>query len=327
MMMGSSVYGISSCNSWLLYLLQQYPYFLLMQFGKVNVVDEVRFELPPDHPETIGVLNASRGTDTSLKVWIGGTMWTIPQWVGSCYPAGTKTKQFAEAYGKQFGTIELNATHYRTPTLETVSKWKEGMPDDFLFCPKFPQGISHYRKFVSCEALTDAFLTAVSALGQQLGPCFIQLPPHFGADKAEILSSYLCSLPIDLQVAVEFRHESWFLPTAQVDAIWEVMQQRQMAAIITDTPGRRDVLHMRLSAPKLILRFGGYFPHASDALRIEQWMDRIQLWQQQGLNEVHVWIHQPESIYTPQSAVQWAKAFSDHLGVRTKAPLLVNTLF
>lgn len=298
-----------------------------MQFGKVNSVDDVGFVLPTDHPETSGVLNASLRKDTSLKVWIGGTMWTIPQWVGSCYPAGTKAKQFAEAYGKQFGTIELNATHYRTPTVDTVNRWRESVPDDFLFSPKFPQGISHYRKFVACEALTDAFLTAVNAFGQQLGPCFIQLPPHFGADKAEVLSSYLLSLPIDLQVAVEFRHESWFLPASNADFVWETMRKRQMVAIITDTAGRRDALHMRLSAPILILRFGGYFPHATDTLRIRQWMDRIHLWQQQGLEEVHVWIHQPDSLYTPESAVQWADAFAERLGVKTKSPKMVNKLF
>ena len=298
-----------------------------MKFGKIDHIDEVKFSLPPDHKDMDLMWSANKTSTQALKVYLGGTMWTIPKWVGKLYPKGTKSTQFIEAYGKQFGTIELNATHYRTPTAETVRHWHDAMPDDFIFSPKFPQGISHYRRFNNCETLTDDFLMAIDGFGKKLSHSFIQLPPNYKSDKNEALLRYLESLPTDLKCAVEFRHESWFAGDTPSKETWEFLRKRNIATVITDTAGRRDALHMNLSSPILILRFGGYYPHQSDELRMQQWMSRLKEWKQKGLSEVHIWMHQPESIFTPESLIDWAKAIEKELGVKPKRPSIAETLF
>ncbi len=46
-------------------------------------------------------------------------------------------------YYRQFKTIELQFTFYRLPKLETVRKWREEAPEDFIFTMKAFQGITH----------------------------------------------------------------------------------------------------------------------------------------------------------------------------------------
>jgi len=298
-----------------------------MKFGKVDHIDEIKFTLPPDHKDMEAMWRNHQSTKGDLKIFLGGTMWTIPKWVGKIYPKGTKAANFVQAYGQQFGTIELNATHYRTPTLATVKAWHDAMPDDFIFSPKFPQGISHYRRFNNCEVLTDDFLMAIDGFGKKLSHSFIQLPPNYKSDKNEALLRYLESLPTDLKCAVEFRHESWFTEDTPSRETWEFLRQRNIATVITDTAGRRDALHMNLTTPVLIMRFGGYYPHKTDALRMKQWVARLKEWKEKGLQEIHLWMHQPESIMTPESLIEWESALQKGLGVKAKRPQITGTLF
>lgn len=46
-------------------------------------------------------------------------------------------------YYRQFKTIELQFTFYRLPKLETVRKWRDEAPEDFIFTMKAFQGITH----------------------------------------------------------------------------------------------------------------------------------------------------------------------------------------
>ena len=56
-------------------------------------------------------------------------------------------------YFKTFGIVELQQTFYQLPTIETAMRWKENAPDDFEFCVKAWQGITHpassptYKRF------------------------------------------------------------------------------------------------------------------------------------------------------------------------------------
>ncbi|MFM2000329.1 MAG: hypothetical protein RL204_2276, partial [Bacteroidota bacterium] len=119
-----------------------------MKYGKLDSIEGVDFTLPKDHKQTKSLL---AGMPVDLTILQGGTMWNIPEWVGKIYPLKTPKKDFLREYAKQFSTIELNATHYRTPTKETVLSWVEAVPESFKFCPKFPQSISHYRRFKNCD--------------------------------------------------------------------------------------------------------------------------------------------------------------------------------
>ncbi|MCB0762159.1 MAG: DUF72 domain-containing protein [Flavobacteriales bacterium] len=294
-----------------------------MKFGKLEDISNVDFSLPEDHPFTQEVL-ASAKWEGGLKVFTGGTMWTIKDWKGKWYPAKTPQKDFARAYFNQFGTIELNATHYRIHPPATIRGWKEMSPPDFVFCPKFPNLISHYRQFLNCESLTDEFLTAIAAFDDQLGPSFIQLPPRMASSQAPKIRAYLKSLPRDIPIHIEFRHESWFDGNEEAEKTWELMRELAIGSVITDTAGRRDAVHMRLTSPILILRFGGCQLDPTDYTRMHDWAIRIHKWQQQGLRQVYIWMHQPESILTPETLIAFGKEIENTTGVTIKSPQLIT---
>ncbi|MCH2198216.1 MAG: DUF72 domain-containing protein [Flavobacteriales bacterium] len=298
-----------------------------MKYGKLDNIDGVEFIMPPDHPQTALAMPGKPAE--KLDIFVGGTMWNIPKWKGKIYPEKTPANQMMERYCEQFGTIELNATHYRIHPPTTIRKWHDGSPSDFKFCPKFPQLITHYRRFNNCEGLVDEFIQSLLAFEQKLSPSFIQLPPNFTPNEGHKLITFFKTWPRELLLSIEFRHPRWFEDEEQAEEVWAAMQEHGIGAVICDTAGRRDAMHMRSIAPWLLLRFGGYEGHPTDALRFNQWMDRIEQWKAMGLREVHLLMHQPDSILTPESCIDFALRAEERFGVEIKKPHLIKgaTLF
>lgn len=270
-----------------------------MQFGKLASIQGAspeQFQLPESH----WLLHYA---PKNCAVYAGGTTWNIPQWVGSTYPDKTPRRLFPEAYSRAFGTIEFNATHYRIYSETKMKEWANATPEGFRFCPKFPQIISHYRRFKNCEGPTDDFIAGLLALGNRLGPSFIQLPPHFAPKHADALWAYLEQWPRELPVSVEFRHPEWFLGE---QSHWGRLAKLGIGTVISDTAGRRDALHMRITAPHVLVRFGGYEGNAIDAHRLAQWAEWIDAFEAHGGASFHLLVHEPDSIHTPHTCDAFA---------------------
>jgi uncharacterized protein YecE (DUF72 family) len=286
-----------------------------MQFGKSTTLEGFTaddFALPPDHPQTGRILRGSDPSGAVPVVRCGGTVWTVPAWKGTLYPARGPQREWPHHYGTHFGTLELNATHYRIYPPEKMAAWAAAMPDGFRFCPKFPQIITHFRRFRQCEGPTDDFIQGLLALGDRLGPSFIQLPPQFAPSHASALLSYLAQWPRELPLAIEFRHPEWFTGHPDAEVVWEAMEAYGVGSVLSDTALRRDAVHMRLTAPFLLLRYGGGDGHPTDASRIADWVQRWQHWGDAGLQAVYFLVHQPDSLRTPETcrllADSWQQA-------------------
>ena len=295
-----------------------------MKFGKLDSVDElssVKLDLPDFRNEISNDIKRESLTQSSKPtVTTGGTMWTIRPWRGSVYPTKEPMRTWPEYYGKQFSSIEFNATHYRIYPPEKMREWAEKMPEGFLFCPKFPAIISHYRRFNNCQGPTDDFIEGVLALGDKLGPAFLQLPPHFKPSHSEKLMAYLHSLPRDLKVAVEFRHPEWFEGGEVAERVWATLSELGIGAVISDTVGRRDAVHMRLTSPFLIVRFGGYDGHPTDEKRMVDWAQKISELQSLGVSEFHFLVHQTNSVHTPETCIDFARIVRANCSIEVKAP-------
>ena len=126
--------------------------------------------------------------------------------------------------------------HYRIHPADRMAEWAAAMPEGFTFCPKFPQIITHFRRFNDCDGPTDDFIDGLLALGNKLGPAFIQLPPHFAPKHAAAMATYLEKWPRELRVAVEFRHPEWFEGSAQAEEMWARLRDLGMGSVISD-PG------------------------------------------------------------------------------------------
>jgi uncharacterized protein YecE (DUF72 family) len=172
--------------------------------------------------------------------------------------------------------------------------------------------------------VTDDFLTVILEMGNHLSTSFIQLPPNYKSEKAEELISYLSSLPRDFKVAIEFRHESWFDGNAQAEEVWSALVELGIGSVMSDTAGRRDAVHMRLTTPNCIVRFGGNNLDASDELRLNAWVERIGVWKNKGLKEFQLWMHQTDSIVTPETCIYFANEVKSKLKMEIKHPTIYS---
>jgi uncharacterized protein YecE (DUF72 family) len=301
-----------------------------MEFGKVANLDAIDFALPPGHAFNARIWAAATPVAvnaTQPTVYIGGPIWANKNYVGSIYPANAKEREFLHHYVRQFNTIELNLTHYQTPTPAMIDRWKleasgSAMRPGFVYCPKFPQVISHDKVLVNSALQTDEFVNAVLDLEEHLGMTFLQLPPQFTPDRWPVLVNYLKQLPDELDVAVEFRHADWFRPTTWAKTL-EGLYALHRHVVITDVAGRRDVLHMGLSSPVLTLRFIANDGHPTDYSRAEAWVERLRNWFDKGLQTAYLFIHGgADNDTAPELVRQWVRRINEVCGLRLQEPVL-----
>ncbi|MBV6441306.1 MAG: DUF72 domain-containing protein [Haliscomenobacteraceae bacterium CHB4] len=295
-----------------------------MDFGKLPSVDNLDFSLPPEPLQNAEVFAALPKTP-GPAIYIGATGYNMKSWVGKWYPAGAKDKDFLRHYGVQFNTIEHNTTHYRIPDAATVARWREETPADFRFCPKIPQTISHARDLGLNGSEIALFGEVIAGLGDKLGCCFLQLPPHFSTRDLNLLGRFLEYFPADIPLAVEVRHPSFFQPTVPAEDYFQLLRHHNTATVITDVAGRRDVCHMRLTHRRVLIRFVGNGLHPTDHRRIEEWSGRLKHWLDAGLHEVYFFAHEPDNLLAPELAVFCAETFSaDMPGVALRGPKQVD---
>lgn len=298
-----------------------------MEFGKVSNVDLVNFALPPGQAFNARVLSHVTPT-IRPSVFIGGPIWANRQYVGKIYPSAAKDRDFLHYYTRQFNTIELNLTHYQIPTPAMIEKWRTeaaGIAETpnrlgFVYCPKFPQIISHERMLAGAQGLTDDFVNAIMNLEEHLGMSFLQLPPKFGPDRWPILEAYLQNLPDELDVAVEFRHPDWFRKDVW-PATLEKLHDLHRHVVISDVAGRRDVLHMGLSSPILTLRFIANEGHPTDYSRTDAWVQRLKIWFDKGLQTAYLFVHGGgENDTAPELIRYWVRQLNEHCGLNLREP-------
>ncbi len=271
-----------------------------MKFGKLSKeeIDQLEFNLPADHPDTAVFL--SKQEPAPLKVYMGAPSWANKSWVGKIYPKRTKSHSMLSAYARHYNSIELNTTFYRTPQTHNIERWISMTAADFKFCPKVSQVISHRKHLNDCAYEMGQFTKVMNKFTDQLGPSFMTLPPQFSPSKLAILTNFLKLVPKDFLFAIEFRHPGWFSDPVLSKEVFDLLEERQIINIITDTAGRQDVLHQRLTHTTAIIRFVGNELHPSDYSRMDQWVDKIIEWNQKGLKEVYLFFHQPEEELVPE---------------------------
>ena len=96
----------------------------------------------------------------------------------------------------------------------------------------------------------------------------------------------------------------------------------KITTIITDTAGRRDLLHMNLTTPKAFIRFVGA-NHKTDYSRIDEWVNRLINWKNNGVEEISFFLHQNIEIESVKLAAYLIKKINQQLTTTYKAP---NTL-
>lgn len=274
-----------------------------MEFGKLNNIENVNWSLPADEPASMAFLK-SLPSDRESRFYIGTPAWGHREWVGKIYTAHAKAADYLSYYAQSFNTIELNTTHYRIPTAEQCRKWQDQVSarEDFLFCPKVFQGLSHAPGGLHNKTLISEWLGFLKSLQPRLGPCFLQLPPHFDYSKKAALFYFLEQWPSEFPLSLEFRHPTWLQGPRILPALEKYLRHKNIGLVITDVAGRRDLLHTSITADFVLLRFIGNDLHPTDFTRAESWSERFATWTSRGLSRVFFFAHEPDDIHAPELA-------------------------
>ncbi len=296
-----------------------------MDFGKLDNIDNIDFTLPPDAWQTVQLFKELKNKPAKgAKIHVGCAKWGRKDWIGQVYPQGTKEKDFFSIYAKNFDAIELNATHYRIPTSKTILDWKSKVDKNFLFSPKFPQGITHFQRLRNAYDSTISFYDAIALFEENLGTTFLQLPPNFAPKSFGDLEKFVNEIPGDVKICIEFRHHGWFEDKSVADQTFQLLKEKNIGTVITDAAGEREVVHQILTSDEAFIRFVGNSLHPTDYKRIDDWVIRLKSWLDNGLKSFYFYMHQHEEQYSPVLCDYFINEMNKSCGLKLKRPHLLN---
>ncbi len=212
-----------------------------------------------------------------IHVGIGG--WTFPPWRGPFYPDGLPHAQELAYAGERMSAIEINGTFYGRQKPESFAKWRDAVPDGFVFAVKASRFTTHKKDLAAAGELVTAFLVSgITELGAKLGPILWQFPPTRAFDR-ETFAAFLGHLPrqqdgVTLRHVFEVRHESFGDP-----AYMDLLREHNVAHAIIESD--KHTLLADLTADFVYARLEhnaldepeGYASAALDA-----WATRVQAW-------------------------------------------------
>jgi uncharacterized protein YecE (DUF72 family) len=202
-------------------------------------------------------------------IHIGTSGWQYDSWKGRFYPETLPKTRWLDEYVRRFPVVEVNNTFYHLPKEATFDRWRDAVPDGFVWVVKASRYITHIRRLRNARDSVALFWSRASRLGPKLGPILYQLPPNFRAD-LPILEEFLLLLPAASRSAFEFRDASW-----ETDEVYRALDAAGVAWVVPDRPGQQ--------APVLVTGGWSYLRFHQGALthpaygrrKLEGWADRI----------------------------------------------------
>lgn len=272
-----------------------------MKFGKVENPELIDFTLPEDHSDTEIVLNDTK-TNKPIQVYVGCAKWNkkdLKNFYPKNLPTYRGTKDELVYYSSQFNCIELNATFYRIFPAEQYQKWYDKTPEGFKFFPKMTNEVSHLRRLNDkVYEIADRYLEVTSLLKDKLGTIFLQMHNNFNPKNWDRVVQFVEYWPKEFPLAMEFRHTDWFNDENVAQELYHLLQENNIANVLVDTAGRRDLMHMRLTNNEAFIRYVGA-NHASDYPRMDDWISRLAIWKNLGLKNIHFFVHQNLELESP----------------------------
>ena len=168
------------------------------------------------------------------QLFVGTSGWAYPSWKPGFYPEKLAQTKFLPYYASQLNTVEVNLTFRQLLKDTTAQKWIAQTPNGFRFAIKAHQVITHIKRLKNSDEFLQRFLSTIEPLARagKIAPVLFQLPPNMKADP-KLLEDFLKTIPRGVQVAFEFRNESWF-----VDEIFALLKQHNRALCIAETEER-----------------------------------------------------------------------------------------
>lgn len=285
-----------------------------MDFGKVKDPSLVDFKLPKDASQTKQILLEHKGKE--FEVYIGCAKWNKED-LKEFYPKGTKDE--LTYYSKQFNSIELNATFYNVPSSKQIEVWRDKTPENFKFFPKLSNTISHEKRLNDVKQNVAEFCKVISNFKEKLGMVFLQLHENFEPKDFDKLEKVIEEFPKGIPLGIEVRNKEWFSNLEIQNKFCELLEKYDVANIIVDTAGRRDMLHMRLTNSVAFIRYVSA-NHESDMARLDEWITRIEKWRAEGLQKLYFFVHQNNEIESPLLATHFIEQINKVFKLKVTVP-------
>jgi uncharacterized protein YecE (DUF72 family) len=164
---------------------------------------------------------------TPAPLWIGTAGWSLPSRHATEIPHGGT---HLERYSRCLNAVEINSSFYKPHQRKTYERWAQATPSNFRFSVKVPRSMTHDHGLAGCGGMLDRFAAEVTGLGERLGVLLVQLPPSLALDR-RVAGRFFRALRqrIDVPIACEPRHASWFEPAADN---W--LAERDVARVAAD---------------------------------------------------------------------------------------------
>jgi uncharacterized protein YecE (DUF72 family) len=248
-------------------------------------------------------------------VLIGCSGWNYQHWRERVYPRGCPASRWLEHYAGLFDTVEVNTTFYRLPRRDSVARWVEQTPDEFLFAVKMSRYITHIRRLTDLEGGLARFYERIEPLAEspKLGPLLWQLPPTFKRND-ERLAAALAVLPPGRH-CFEFREPSWY-----ADEVYALLREHGAALVIPDSP-KYPFRTLQLTADWTFVRFHhssrGRRGNYSDA-ELDEWAQRIDAWRREA--EVYAYFNNDWEGFAVANALRLRELLATRASTSATAP-------
>jgi uncharacterized protein YecE (DUF72 family) len=165
------------------------------------------------------------------------------------------------------------------------------------------------------------YCDAISNFEEKLGMVFLQLHDNFKPKDFERLKTLVTEFPKAIPLAIELRNEEWFTDKKITDEIFKLFNEHKTSNIIVDTAGRRDMLHMKLTSPQAFIRYVGANDE-SDYKRLDDWIERIVKWKNEGLQELNFFVHQNIEQASPLLSAYFIEKLNKALNLNLHVPVM-----
>lgn len=183
------------------------------------------------------------------------------------YEVSSTAKEKLVDYSAHFPIVELDATFYAIQPERNIRKWIAETPDNFQFIVKAYQGMTgHHRgelPYASLDEMYRLFRLSVTPLQEagKLAMILVQFPPWFDCTKEHVEEiRYVCQQLQGFDVAIEFRHQSWYSDT-YTEKTLEFLRGLNVIHSVCDEPqageGSIPLIARTTRADKVLFRLHG----------------------------------------------------------------------
>src|SRR4029079_2525616 len=80
------------------------------------------------------------------RAYVGISGWVYTNWRGEVYPRGLRQADEPDYAATHLGSVEINGSFYSLQRPGSWVRWRDAVPEDFVFAVKGPRFITHVKR-------------------------------------------------------------------------------------------------------------------------------------------------------------------------------------